>query len=137
MMLVYLVLLLVLVMARLLVWRRVAALERKYARAARAAQEVAQQPVYKEGNSGRPDPYRVAKHQYLVGQLVQKRDRIEGRYATWQARAEGLARLAARLRGWKGRWVPYLFGAADAVAVLVLLGSGEELRQVIEAVASR
>ncbi len=143
MILLYLVLLLVLVVARFLVARRVSVLEKKYSRVARAAQEVAAQPVHRDGNSSRSDPYRLAKHQYQLGQLVQKRDRVEGRYAAWQARSDRLGRFAGRLRGWQGRWVPYLLGAADVVLVLTLIalfGSGElsgQLRHVLESVVAR
>jgi len=143
MMLLYVVLLLVLALARFLVARRVGLLERKYSRVARAAQDMAAQPVPREGNSSRSDPYRTAKHQYLLGQLVQKRDRVEGRYTAWQARSERLGRLSSRLRRWQGRWVPYLLGAADAVLVLTLValfGSGDlpqQLRQVLDAVTAR
>ena len=143
MILLYVVVLFALVFARFFVARRVNVLERKYGRAARAAQEMAAQPVHRDGNSSRSDPYRSAKHQYLLGQLVQKRDRIEGRYATWHARAERLGQFSTRLRGWEGRWVPYVLGAADAVLLLTLFalfGSGDvsaQLRQVLESVASR
>jgi hypothetical protein len=143
MILLYLVLLLVLAAARFLVARRVSLLERKFSRVARAAQEVAAQPVHREGNSNRHDPYRLAKYQYQLGQLAQKRDRVEGRYAAWQARSERLGRFAGRVRGWRGRWVPYLLGAADIVLVLTLIalfGSGvlsEQLRQVLDSVVAR
>ncbi|MBI1916278.1 MAG: hypothetical protein HYS12_16340 [Planctomycetes bacterium] len=143
MILLYVVLLLALACARFLVARRAGVLERKYSRVARAAQEMAAQPLPREGNSSRSDPYRSAKHQYLLGQLVQKRDRVEGRYAAWQARSERLGRFSTRLRGWEGRWVPYLLGAADAVLLLTLFalfGSGDvsaQLRQVLESVSSR
>lgn len=143
MILLYLVLLLVLAAARFLVARRVSLLERKFSRVARAAHEVAAQPVHREGNSNRCDPYRLAKHQYQLGQLAQKRDRVEGRYTAWQARSERLGRLVGRVRGWRGRWVPYLLGAADVVLVLALIalfGSGvlsEQLRQVLDSVVAR
>ena len=143
MILLYVILLFTLAFARLLVVYRAGVLERKYSRVARAAQEMAVQPVHRDGNSSRCDPYRSAKHQYLLGQLVQKRDRVEGRYAAWQARSERLGRFSTRLREWEGRWVPYLLGAADAVLLLTLFalfGSGDvsaQLRQVLEFVASR
>jgi hypothetical protein len=143
MILLYVVLLFVLAVARFLVARRAGVLERKYSRVARAAQEMAAQPVHRDGNSSRSDPYRSAKHQYLLGQLVQKRDRVEGRYAAWQARSERLGRVSTRLRSWEGRWLPYFLGAADAVLLLTLFalfGSSavsEQLRQVLESVVAR
>src|SRR5205807_8229481 len=142
MMLLYAFLLLVLALTRFLVARRVGLLERKYSRVARAAQDMASHPLPREGNSTRSDPYRTAKHQYLLGQLVQKRDRVEGRYAAWQARSERLGRVSTRLRDWEGRWVPYFLGAADAVLLLTLFalfGSGDvpaRLRRVLGAVSS-
>ena len=143
MILLYVALLLVLAFVRLLGGRRASVLEKKYARVARAAQEMASQPLPREGNSSRSDPYRSAKHQYLLGQLVQKRDRVEGRYAAWQARSERLGRVSTGLRGWEGRWVPYFLGAADAMLLLTLFalfGTGDvsgQLRQVLDSVVAR
>lgn len=141
MILLYLSLFLLLGLLRLLVAVRVRLLERKYARTARDAQALLQQPAPKQGNSSRADPYVSAKQQYLLGNLVEKRDRAESRYTAWQASAEKLGRLRQRLRGWKGRFVPYFFGAVDVVLVLILLkvvGLVDPLRlaRVIESVAA-
>lgn len=123
MILLYLSLLLVLGLLRLLIAVRVRMLERKYARAAGEAQALMQQPDYRNGNSRHVDPYRSAKQQFLLGSLVQKRDRAEGRYAAWQARSEKLGRVSQRLRGWKGRLVPYLLGVADVALLLGVLSA--------------
>jgi hypothetical protein len=141
MLLVYISLLVLLGIARFLVARRAARLAKKYARLALAAQEVAQQPVYKPGNS-KPDPYKTAKAQLVLGQIVQKRDRAEGGYTSWQALADRLGRMSAGLRRWQGRWVPYLFGAVDAVLVVALVSffgliDPHQVRQWIEAVLAR
>lgn len=140
MIVVYLSLLILLGVARFLVARRAARLEKKFVRVALAAQEVAKQPGYKEGNSSKSDPFKVAKSQFLLGQLVQKRDRVEARYAAWQALSEKLGRVAGGLCGWRGRFVPYLFGAVDAVLLIGLVGlfvPGDplQIRQLVEAVA--
>jgi hypothetical protein len=121
MILLYLSLLLLLGLLRLLVAVRVRLLEKKYARAARDAQVLAQQSAYKPGNGSRVDPYASAKQQYQLGSLVHKRDRAEARYAAWQASSEKLGRLLLRIRSFKGRFVPYVFGAVDVVLVLALL----------------
>jgi len=79
-----------------------------------------QQPAYKDGNSRHVDPYRSAKQQFVLGSLVEKRDRAEGRYAAWQTRSEKLTAAVRRVRAWKGRLVPYLLGVADVALVLTL-----------------
>jgi hypothetical protein len=123
MILLYLSLLFVLGLLRLVIAVRVRLLERKYSRAAGEAQALLQQPPHRDGNSRHLDPYRSAKQQYLLGSIVQKRDRVEGRYAAWQARAERLARLSRGLRSWKGRLVPYLLGVGDVVLLLGVLSA--------------
>jgi hypothetical protein len=125
MMILYLLLLLLLVLARLFVASRAKSLEKKYVRAAGTARELLTQPVYKNGNSNRTDATLLAKQQYLLGQVVEKRDRIEGRYLAWQARSDRLGKLLVRIRNWKGRMVPYLGGVIDvglALLVLNMLG---------------
>lgn len=117
----YLLLLLLLFLARFLVVRRAVRLERKYGHAARQARDLLNQPVYKQGNNSRPDLAAHARQQYLLGQAVERRDRVEARYLAWQVRAESLGRLIARVRGWKGRTVPYVSGAVDAAVISVLL----------------
>src|SRR4029077_11145399 len=87
MMILYLLLLLLLVLARVFVAARAKRLESRYARAANTARELLAQPVYKNGNSNRTDATTHAKQQYLLGQVVEKRDRIEARYLAWQARS--------------------------------------------------
>ena len=106
---------------KMLIDRRVAALERKYSRAARESDNLVREPWYKGGNSNRPDPAQAAKRQYLLGLMVQKRERLEGKYAVWQDRAERLGKLVARIRGWKGKTLPYTLGVVDVSFVLYLI----------------
>jgi hypothetical protein len=100
---------------------RAAALERKFARLAQEVSTLLQGAFYKEGNSSKQDPYQLAKRQYLLGALVQKKDRLEAKHYGWAHRVDRLARLAARLRAWKGRLVPYALGVLDVVAALCLV----------------
>jgi hypothetical protein len=121
MMFLYLFLLLLLLLARLFVTRRVARLEKKYERASRSARDLLAQPLFKQGNNNRLDPTAHAKQQYLLGQVVEQRDRVEARYIAWQARADKVARLLSRVRCWKGRTVPYVVGVVDLATVLAFL----------------
>jgi hypothetical protein len=121
MLLLYVVLLLLLVVAKLLVSKRVASLEKKYATVARATDELFRGPLKKPGNAGTPDPYASAKHAYLVGQAVEKRELVEGKYMGWQKTADRFTRLVASVRGWKGRVLPYALGAVDVLLVLSTL----------------
>ena len=75
----------------------------------------------KGGNTRTPDAAQAAKRQYLVGQLVQKRDRLEARYHAWESAAETSRKNVTRLLHWKGRLLPYALGAVDLAGVLVLL----------------
>ena len=126
----YTALLIVLFVARFLVRRRAASLEKKLTRAAVEAEQLARLTPHREGNSARYDTYQVAKRQYLLGQAVQKRDRIEARYTAWHTRSERLGNLSKRLRAWKGKLLPYTFGILDVALVLTLidyLGAGQNL----------
>ena len=117
----YTAVLVVLAIARFLVQRRAAALERKYTRVAAQTETLVRQPLLKEGNSARYDPYQTAKRQYQLGQLVQQRDRVEARYTLWQGRADRLGRLLKGWREWKGKKLPYTCGVLDVALVLFAL----------------
>jgi hypothetical protein len=124
----YSALLFVLVVARFLVARRVASLEKQYVRVARQADELFRRSSYRDGNSNRADPYQAAKKQLQLGLLAEKRDKVEARFVRWQARADRLGRAVARVRGWKGRKLPYAFGVLDVAGALALidyLGAGQ------------
>jgi hypothetical protein len=126
--------------AHFLVKRRVASLEKKYQRVAQEADVLVRQ-VPRDQSSNRFDPFLAAKRQFVLGQLIQKRDRIEGRYTAWQASAERLGKFVQRVRGWKGRKLPYTFGALDVAFVLALvdyLGFGQHVnvRNLVQVVAS-
>ncbi len=129
MILLYTLLVFLLTALRLLVGRRAASLEKRHARAATEADRfLLCGAAIREGNSSRPDPYQSAKRQYLLGSLVQKRDRLEDRHDAWQARYEKLDRVVTAVRGWKGKKLPYTFGVLDVSGVLCLvdyLGVGQ------------
>jgi hypothetical protein len=137
----YTSLLLLLGTVKLLIGRRVAALERKYVRVTKAADDFLRQPLLKEGNSNRSDPYQVAKRQYLLGLLVQKRDRLEAKHDGWQTLAERFEKVVAAVRDWKGKKLPYTFGVLDVSLLLYAidwLGVGEYLsaRSVVQYVTA-
>jgi len=101
---------------------KAARLERKYAKAASAAEAVARQLQTKPGN-GTQDPFATAKRHYGFGRLVETRDRLEEKFHAWQGRAEGVGRASATVASWKGRTVPYLCGAVDLGLILTALHS--------------
>jgi hypothetical protein len=120
MILFYALLLLLLGLARIFLRRRVAALERKYMKVARATDQVFKTQASRPGNGGRPDPYAAARQAYLLGRAVERRERVEARYCAWQKVAERFGRFVTGLRGWQGRKLPYLVGVLD---VLLILGT--------------
>ena len=138
----YTVMLFLLRVAKFLVGRRAARLEKRFMQAATAADRFVRDPVrLREGNSGKPDPYESARRQYLLGMLVQKRDQLEARYGVWQVRADRLGRAVRALQNFKGRKLPYTFGVLDVSAALWLidyLGAGEYVnaRQLYQLVTS-
>jgi hypothetical protein len=141
MILVYTCLLLLLGVAKFLVGRRVAWLQARYERLAREVSRRASEPLYREGNSRRPDSYLSAKNQYLLGQLILRKDRLEDRYCRWLGRSERLAKWYTAARHWKGRKLPYTFGVLDVSAVLWLidyLGVGQvvSLRNLVQLVTT-
>ena len=117
----YTLVLLLLGSAYFLCKRRVASLEKKYTRVAKEADALVRHPAYRETNGNRADPYQAAKRQYQLALLAQKRDRVEARYTAAQTFRERFDKLVARVRGWKGKVVPYAFGALDVGLVLVAL----------------
>jgi hypothetical protein len=118
MILAYALLILLLVVARFVIMRRVASLERKYVRVARSTDELLKAQPMRPGNASKPDPYATARQAYLLGQAVERRERIEGRYCAWQKFAERFTNLVSAVRGWKGRKLPYVVGALDVLLVL-------------------
>ena len=141
MLLLYHFVLLLLSGVRLVFTRRAARIERKFARLAKEVNGLLRDPVHKQGNSGREDPYQAAKRQYLLGALVQKKDRLEAKHYGWAQRAEKVSRLIARLRCWKGRLVPYALGVVDVTAAICLVdyltqGDLVSLRQLVGLVSA-
>lgn len=129
MILLYTSLLVSLAVVKFLLDRRAARLEQRYVRAALEADRLLGQSSFKPGNS-KLDAAQTAKRQYLLGQLVQKRDRLEARHELWLARAEKFGRLLAAVRDWKGKKLPYTFGLVDMSCLLGLidyLGAGHYL----------
>jgi hypothetical protein len=119
MILFYVLLLLLLVVARYILVRRVAALEKKYVKIARTTDELLKGQPLRPGNASKPDPYAAARQAYLLGQAVERRERIESRYCAAQKLSGRFTALLAAVRGWKGRKLPYVVGGLD---VLLLLG---------------
>jgi hypothetical protein len=117
----YTLLVLLLGVAKLLVDWRVRAMERKYSRVAREATNLANEPVYRPGNSNRQDPFLSAKRQYRLALFAETRDRLEARNYAWQRVADRLGGALRRVRSWKGRKLPYTFGAVDVSLVLYLI----------------
>ena len=105
---------------RLLRWRA-RRLEKTYVRLADDADALLRQSTLREGNGNRLDPYQTAKRQYRLGLMAQKRDAAEDKYLVWQSRADRFAALRAGLAAWKGRALPYTFGAVDVAMVLSLI----------------
>jgi hypothetical protein len=121
MILLYTLLLFLLGVATFLIGLRVRRLEKKYYRAATQADQLLRGTSLRPGNGNRLDPYESAKRQYQLGLLVQKRDRLEGKFDAWQKLAKRAGNLAAAVRSWKGRKLPYTFGVLDVSAVLYLI----------------
>jgi len=124
MILIYTLMLMFLGTISFFIGRRVAGLEKKYTRTAAEAEKlVLKQTMLRQGNSGnaKVDAAENAKRQFLLGQLVQKRDRLEDKHASWQAFADKFNGFVARLREWKGRKLPYTMGALDVSAALYLI----------------
>jgi len=115
MMLIFHLLLLLLNGIKILFTRRATALEHKYVRLAKEVNAMPRESYFKEGNSSRHDPFQAAKRQYLLGVLVEKKDRLEARHHRWAQRVEGVTGLIHRLQSWKGRLVPYALGAIDVM----------------------
>ena len=116
MILIYTVVVLILAIASWLIQRRVARLERKFSRVAKQTHQVALEPAFKPGT--RLDACQIAKRQYLLGQLVQKRDRVETKVHAWQAFADRFKGMTARVKGWKGKKLPYTLGVVDVSCLL-------------------
>jgi hypothetical protein len=138
MLLLYTLLLALLVGGHLLIRRRAVALEKKYARIAKEAEELLRNQ--REGVN-RIDPYQNARRQYRLALLADRRDTVESRYTTWQDRSDRLGKLIGKLRAWKGRKLPYTLGALDvagAFALVDYLGAGRYVnaRGLLEAVST-
>ena len=113
--------LLLLGVTRFLFRRRAAWLEKKYVRVAKEADRLLRQSSWRDGNSNKPDAYQAAKRQYQLGRLAQKRDRVEAKFTSWQAAADRVGRWSTAVRNWKGRTLPYTFGALDVAGALYLI----------------
>lgn len=128
----YTVLLILVGAAYFLIKRRVAVLEKKYSTIVKQADELLRKANFRDGNSNRQDPYQSAKRQYEFALLAHKRDRMETSWSAWHRRAECLGKLRNWLRVWKGRKLPYTFGALDVACVLSLIdyfGAGQYINR--------
>lgn len=137
----YTVLILFLGAVNFLIGRRVARLERRFVAAATTAERLTRDVLVREGNSPRAVAEVAAKRQFLLGQAVQERDRIEARYDTWEGRADKFGRLVDRVRSWKGKKLPYTFGVMDVSALLYAadqfgVGAHVNVRQLVQLVTA-
>ena len=96
-------------------------MERKFVRAAKAADQLAKELSYRGGNGNLPDPLKAAKRQFELGRLVQIRDRLEEKYDVWENRAESCRSRQRALYSCKGRFVPYAFGVVDFLGAFAVL----------------
>ncbi len=124
-----------------LIRRRAASLERKYTALLKQTSALLREPLPREGNSGRTDPYQTAKRNYQLGALAQKKEALEARHYAWQARAERVGRWLGAVRRWRGRKLPYLLGGVDvytALCVLEYVGLGDRLspRHIVQLVTT-
>ncbi len=121
MLLLYTFLLLLLGAAKFLIARRVAALERKYTKMTQATDKLLRETNFREGTGGKPDPFKAAKRQYVLGGLAHKKERLEDKLLSWHAAAERFGKRVAAVRNWKGKTIPYTFGVFDVMLVLALI----------------
>ncbi len=108
-------------LAKFVTNRRARQLEKKYARTARAVDELARQTPCRDSTNSKSDACQLAKRQYLLGQLAQKRDRLEARHEAWEERSDRLGRWVTCVRNWKGKKLPYTLGVVDVSLVLYLI----------------
>jgi hypothetical protein len=120
MLVLYVAVLIALAFVQLALRWRVGRLERRFIRVAAAADALLKQSGVRGGNN-RADPFVALRQQHQLTQLALKRDRVESRYAGWQALSERFARFRARLFGYKGKLLPYLVGALDVALVFTAL----------------
>jgi hypothetical protein len=128
MILLYTLLLVLLGLIKLLVSLRARALERKYTAVAVTVDRLVRETDFKYGNGNRPDLCGHAKRTFLLGGLVQHRDRLEGKYLTWTRWTDRLTRWINTARNWKGQKLPYTLGALDVWLLLYsidCLGAGQ------------
>ncbi|HMF19386.1 MAG TPA: hypothetical protein VKE98_19420 [Gemmataceae bacterium] len=114
-------LLLVLAAVKFFFQRRAAYLAWRYSRATLGVEKLLHDPLLREGNSNRVNQARAAQRQYLLGQLVQKKERLESKNYFWQNMSDKLARAVDKLRNWKGKKLPYTLGALDVWLLFYLL----------------
>jgi len=100
--------------------RRASALEKRFVRISRQADDLIRQP-YRAGNSNRADACDAARRQYQLALVATRRERVEKQYNRWQSRAERVAKWLSALRRWKGRKLPYTLGALDVMGLMALI----------------
>lgn len=102
----------------LLAWRA-RALERRFGRLSLAVLRLAE-PQARPGNQ-KIDVCADARRTYELGRLVQQRDALLARWLKRQKRTEAVTGWLQALRSWKGRKLPYTFGAVDIWILLTLV----------------
>jgi len=123
MILVYSTLLFCLGTLKFFIGRRVAGLEKRYARTAAEADKLllAEAAAQQGHSSHKLGTGECLKRHYLLGQLVQKRDALEDKHHKWLAIADRFGTGLARVRSWQGRKLPYTMGVLDVSGVLYLI----------------
>ena len=111
---------LVLGVVHLLVRWRVARLERRFIRLAGEADALLKTSMQR-GGTNRSDPFVAARNQYDLALLAKKRDRVEERYLSWQKFSERFGAFRRGVAGYRGRWLPYVFGLVDLSAIVLTL----------------
>jgi hypothetical protein len=104
--------------AKLLIDRRVAALEKRYLKTVEAADHLLREPAARPSSSNRLELAQAAKHQVALGLLVERQDRLEARYEDWQKFSRSFGMFVIRVRNWKGKKLPYTMGVIDVSLVL-------------------
>jgi hypothetical protein len=137
----YTVLIVVLGAIKFLLDHRVKHLSGKYVRAAKVADALAKEALFRQGNSNKPDTCAAAKRMYLLGQAVRERDAIEATHDVWLERAERFGRLVNSVRNWKGKKLPYTLGVIDVAAILwaidqFALGEYINIQRLVRVIAS-
>ena len=118
----YTFLLILLAAVKFLCQRRARYLAWRYSRATLCVEKLLHEPQFREGNSSKViNQAKAAQRQYLLGLLVQKKERLAAKHFVWQNLCDKLGRAIDRLRHWKGKKLPCTLGALDVWLFLYLI----------------